>query len=168
MSGTDHSKTAPAANGAPEHVDDEHAENRTNDDEGGKNNELEQMEEEMMKGVKRREAGKTNEGTVPKEKDPLQSKKVAKPSVKRPAAAMDTPEFSARAYKVAKNIDMKDIFSRLPSRIKEPGMHRGKIVGWVYGHGRHRAELEGAPDEVCKEVGSIMSAKAGKICGGKP
>ncbi len=83
-------------------------------------------------------------------------------------AAMDTPEFSAKAHAVAKKIDMKDIFGRLRERIDEPGMKRDKFVGWVYGHGRTRAEREGAPDKVCKEVGSIMSAKASKIWDGKP
>ena len=80
---------------------------------------------------------------------------------------MDPPVFSAKAHAVAKNIDMKTIFRRLRERIDEPGVKHGKFTGWVYGHGRHRAELQGAPDEVCKEVGSIMSAKASKIWDGK-
>ena len=173
--GTDPGKTAPAADESREHVDEEHAETGSHDDE------LEEMEAEMRKAVHKREAGKKKEGTLPKKKDPLKKKpaakheeeplekrkKVAKPSAKRPAAAMDKPEFSAKARAVARKIDMKDIFRRLSQRIDEPGMCRGKLVGWVYGHGRHRAELQGAPDEVCKEVGSIMSAQAGKICGGK-
>ena len=91
----------------------------------------------------------------------------AKPGIKRQAAASNMSEFSAKALKVAKDIDMRDIFRRLPGRMDEPGLTRGKLVGWVYGHGRHRAEREGAPDEVCEEVGSIMSAKAGKVLGGK-
>ena len=149
-------------------MDDEHAETRTDDDEGGKKNELEEMEEELKKAVERREAGEKTEGTLSKGKGPLTKKtKKGAPGIKRPAAAMDTPEFSAKAHKVAKDIDMRDIFRRLPDRMKEKGMKRGKLVGWVYGHGRRRAELQGARDEVCKEVGSIMSAKAGKILGGK-
>jgi len=96
----------------------------------------------------------------------LKKKKVAKPCIKRPAAAMDTPEFSAQAHKVAKKVYMKDIIDRAHKRVHEPGMARVKLVGWVYGHGRARAEREGAPDKVCKEVGSIMSAKASKIWDG--
>jgi hypothetical protein len=87
-------------------------------------------------------------------------------SAKGHAVAKKVPahaEFSAKAHAVAKKVNMKNIFTRLRSRVHEPGIKRDKFVGFAYGHGRVRAEREGAPVLVCKEVGSIMSAKASKI-----